>query len=657
MVGIARGIWFGLSALLTTTAQTSAPDDSVRPLRADSDAPYVHRLTLYDEHGQAIDPRDELAKPYSPKATCGKCHEVGTIALGWHFNAAHRSPKAARRGEPWVLADSQTGQQIPLSYRGWPGSFDPAALGLSEWQFVSRFGRHLPGGGVGDLDPAVRNATREATRWNISGSLENDCMSCHTAAGATYDAPEWARQIERENFRWAPSAALGLALVRRDAKRLPDDFDPDSPPSPDYPERQPPQTIYDLRRFDGEDRVLFPISSRVPNERCSYCHSAHRVGADAPPRWQQQEDVHLAAGISCVDCHRHGIDHAVTRGYEDEANDSCQPSRAALSCVGCHLGRQFPLARLSADSTALMLGGPLPAPRPEHVGIPPVHFEKLTCTACHSGPWPDETTWPAQTAMAHALGLSSRERDAGTLPNIEEPVFAIGDDGRIAPHRALWPAYWGITRGARFEPLPLEEVRAALGRILPKPKIADAPAVPLSDQQITAGLRALTARAARPTATPGAASASAPAPRDIGYLRDGWLYRLADDKLQRAAHPGAKPYLWPVAHAVRPASRSLGARGCTDCHADDAPILVGELRTSTDPPDRFAQSRQSDLRGDDAALQRAWSGAFAWRTEFKLAAFALLGATGLVFLRWLLDAIAPVRASTAQQRADEGTRA
>jgi formate dehydrogenase subunit gamma len=35
----------------------------------------------------------------------------------------------------------------------------------------------------------------------------------------------------------------------------------------------------------------------------------------------------------------------------------------------------------------------------------------------------------------------------------------------------------------------------------------------------------------------------------------------------------AGPVLWPLAHEVRPEEQSLGAAGCTECHAEDAPFF------------------------------------------------------------------------------------
>ena len=110
-------------------------------------------------------------------------------------------------------------------------------------------------------------------------------------------------------------------------------------------------------------------------------------------KWQGDEDVHLAAGLTCVDCHREGLEHNTIRGYEGEVN--ANEMAAKTSCKGCHLGD---------ENGSRPEGGRLGAPVPMHKGIPTVHFERLACTACHSGPWPDDTTYRVKTSQAHGLG-------------------------------------------------------------------------------------------------------------------------------------------------------------------------------------------------------------------------------------------------------------
>ncbi len=39
----------------------------------------------------------------------------------------------------------------------------------------------------------------------------------------------------------------------------------------------------------------------------------------------------------------------------------------------------------------------------------------------------------------------------------------------------------------------------------------------------------------------------------------------------------AEPYLWPIAHDVRPAAQSLGVRRCEDCHSTGSPFFFGKV--------------------------------------------------------------------------------
>jgi hypothetical protein len=147
-------------------------------------------------------------------------------------------------GEPWIWTDERTGTQIPLSYRGWMGTYDPGSLGISSRDFVLKFGHHLPGGGPGEAVPEVpekaadapEDAGRrekadeskeaiEAKRWKLSGMLNVDCMICHSNDHA-YSQEAWWNQIQDENFAWAATAALGIGNVDGKVADLDDDFDP-----------------------------------------------------------------------------------------------------------------------------------------------------------------------------------------------------------------------------------------------------------------------------------------------------------------------------------------------------------------------------------------------------------------------------------------------
>jgi hypothetical protein len=132
-------------------AWTPAAAQESRFATSDSLSPRVHLIELYDADGVQINPTADNARPYSPMKTCGKCHDYDAISHGFHFNELSGQTTTGRRGEPWMWVDPRSGTQIPLSYRGWEGTYDPRDLGISPRDFLLQFGRHFPGGGPGLL--------------------------------------------------------------------------------------------------------------------------------------------------------------------------------------------------------------------------------------------------------------------------------------------------------------------------------------------------------------------------------------------------------------------------------------------------------------------------------------------------------------------------
>lgn len=602
-----------LLLLVVATCPVHADEPAgVELLKTDSDAPYVHRLTLYDHDGKAINPQDEPAVPYSPAMTCGKCHPVGQISHGWHFNAWDPHVPAGRAGEPWFLVDQRTGTVLPISGRGWPGTYRPEDVGLSHWEFVLRFGRHTPGGGYGAPSDDVLAKSREEARWKISGRLEVDCMFCHSA-GQSHDPAEAARQIEAQNFKWSPTVALGLGVVRGEARKTPDDWDPLMPPNPDYPERAGPKLIYDLRQFDRDDRVFFDITRRPPVERCYFCHSFREVGPLAADDLATSRDVHLAAGLICSDCHLNELDHLTVRGFEGEAAVRGEVTVATLTCEGCHLG--------SETEPAEHMVGRYGAPRPEHSGLPTIHFEKLTCTVCHCGPWPAMDAHEFQTALAHGLGLATRERKESDPPEIGGPIFVRQPDGKLGLQRSVWPSYWGHTPAEGPRPLLPAVVQKVAGKLLPKTTTQPVGSDRAQIQAVLTALRGTKDVTGEPW-----------------FVRDGTLFRLNADGGQLVTEP-RQPCMWPLAHNVRPASQSLGIRACTDCHAADTPVFFGSATTAGQKARGAAPTPMARYHGYDATLARLWALSFQFRPAFKWFGFACAVLIALVLMGVLLDAL------------------
>ncbi len=412
----------------------------------------VHWLQLKDEFDQIIVSSDSYALPYSSKFTCAPCHDYSTIQEGLHFNALS-STQHGRPGEPWIWVDQKTGTVLPLSYRDWPGVWNPGYLGLTPWDFTMLFGRHMTGGGV--AEPEMDQVSPES-RWEVSGKLEINCMGCHNASRQQSHS-EWAKQVLRQNFRWAATASSGLGEVGGMASRLPGTWDIFDGPNPDDTEwAVVPEVRYWPSQFDSKQRVFFDIAPKILDQRCLACHSVTPVGEN---RLTAHLDIHSAAGIGCVDCHRNDIGHSMTRGYEKEAEDYQDDAKSEFSCWGCHMDKNL---SKRGSKTAGRLG----APYPEHSGIPAVHFERLSCTVCHSGPLPSKKSIRFKTSRGNRLGIYGIAQWSTEWPHIVEPVFVKDRSGKIAPHRLMWPSFWGKLEGENITPLLPSDVAGAAGDIL-----------------------------------------------------------------------------------------------------------------------------------------------------------------------------------------------
>ena len=115
------------------------------------------------------------------------------------------------------------------------------------------------------------------------------------------------------------------------------------------------------------------------------------------------------------------------------------------------------------------MGGRLGAPRPTHPGLPAVHMDKLTCTACHSGPLPGSVPTRVWTSRANRLGIAGQAQWRTNTPAIVEPVFLRNAAGMIAPHRMMWPAYWAKLDGKAVTPLLPDDIADLAAGVLDAP--------------------------------------------------------------------------------------------------------------------------------------------------------------------------------------------
>ncbi len=617
-----------IGSLATGLAQESQePEEAAKGLLGDksdgSRAHPTHLIPLYAENedgelGEQITPDADPLLPFSTKYTCGQCHSYDLIKHGWHFNAMDPNVQPGRPGEPWIYVDSKLGLQVPLSYRSWPGTIKPGDFGISPFVFTKLFGRQMPGGGPGEVKAT---SIDDIGRQYVSGKLPINCLACHNGHyGQDMGGVNgWSVQIAvKENYRWAAAASCEFASVKGSAAAMSEAYDPFMPEG----DEKEPHVIYRDDAFDSDNQVLFDILREVPDQRCYYCHSDVYFSDEEgdPEKWSSEEDVHLKAGLKCVDCHRNAIGHETIRGYPGEAEVSDNPLVATTTCEGCHLPEG------SGVPEAARLGAPVP----KHVGLPTVHFERLTCTACHSGPWPGSEAVYTKTSRAHRLGTPNVNKSEEMVPHIYSPVFAEVD-GKIGPNKMMWPAFWGTLVGDEVKPIPLDVAEKTVADAVGEVEGTATGTWPgLSKEQIAAALTAL----------------SEAADANAVYVAGGSLYSLGSDANsveEQADHPAAQPYMWPLAHTVRPAPQALGIRYCTDCHAADSPLFFGTV--AVDSPvasDTVATKRMVSFQDIRPFYAWAFSASFVFRPFFKIVALGASAILGLVLLLYGLRALKAV---------------
>ncbi|MBN1972813.1 MAG: hypothetical protein JW787_04195 [Sedimentisphaerales bacterium] len=568
----------------------------------------IHIIPLFPEtedgeKGSQIKADTNEPLPFSTRLTCGECHSYDSIKHGWHFNAVDSNVPPGRQGQPWIYFDSKLCTQIPLSYRKWPGTYKPEQLGLSDFKFTGIFGRHMPGGGPGEIKAKGTDGARQF----VSGKLEINCLVCHDGHYGLNlgSVTGYSVQVStNQNFRWAAAASSEFAEVSGSAAQMDDFYDPFRPAGV----RNEPKVTYRKEVFSVKNEVLFDLVREVPNDRCYYCHSnLHQESNNKTEKWTQDEDIHLTAGLKCVDCHRNGLDHNIIRGYPEEEGISDNPLVSSSTCQGCHL----------PDGDGIPIAGRLGAPIPTHPGIPSVHFDKLTCTACHSGPWPREEAVYTKTSRAHRLGTPNVNKEPDALPHILSPVLAkqggiITDivsgeiqtiqDEKLAPHKVLWPSFWAVIDNNEVKPIQISIVEKVVKPVFDKLEMTYRYGWPqLTKEMIQNSITALS----KNTSVKGKAA----------YVSAGKLYSLDDSgTLTEQEHAIAQPYLWPLAHNVRPAAQALGVRYCTDCHETKSGFFFGKVKVDSPVADEW-QSTRKMIEFED--LKPFYTKAFAFSFIFR----------------------------------------
>jgi hypothetical protein len=141
----------------------------------------------------------------------------------------------------------------------------------------------------------------------------------------------------------------------------------------------------------------------VPPETCLKCHdqlAAHLKLYRGTPR----EDVHLAKGMQCLDCHTSREMHGDGQEYQSQK----QPGALGASCEKCH-------ADIS-DSRAHRK-----------------HWKKVECQACHAGSMMNQTSTQFETLAKEGQRVSLPVTDWVFLMNRNQKLVAASLQAFVLP--------------------------------------------------------------------------------------------------------------------------------------------------------------------------------------------------------------------------------
>ena len=659
------------------TASTLGTPAAVQPTggaeaRRNDVCPPFH---LRDEGGNVIDPvkGTNADKPYSPKQTCGKCHDYEKITRAYHFRmGAGEKPTADMAARClWVSTPGLYGgnwcSPAPLyNYLSPKRNASAGTMDMTSFSIMSiGCGSCHPGGGSAEYDRDGKRYDRRMAdpasgfrsggdnkldgdyhkaRWTDSGVVEADCLLCHLP---TYNFAERNKHLKALNYRWAATAGSGLAAVAGSVDK-----------------GEPVTVAYDKTKF-APDGTLSPNIVREPrNEACLACH--------AQPGWKKRgfnsrsrTDVHVRAGLKCVDCHPAGqsADDPRIRGKElheiGKGDDPGGLVRNDLNdtmrdCAHCHTT------------------GRLGAPVAKHRWLPPLHLDTIACQTCHI---PERLVKPIQFQASDVFNPGTK------IPSKGKHLWTFyGPDGAYRNH-------YGYLEMMGYDDKPTEAFKPFLarykGKIYPvnrvhtawpgieiegqtalmQPKISDIHRMWTTHQKDKSKFPELAKitddngdgviEVNRPEEIDALIASVAALLKESNYPMDGkrvvWVY---NDRVYRSGTEyrtiskhdwEASPYgnVHKYAHDVFPARSALGIHGCTDCHHPKADFLFASvLKYPFDAEGKPVTESQCRLIG----VSHFWALVGAWReTYVKPVLYGLLVAlvctlvalAGELYLAWV----------------------
>jgi hypothetical protein len=601
-------------------------------LPAGSSAKEHRPIWLFNEQGDRIIPSANAIDPYSPKKTCGVCHDYGIVTKGYHFQQGFDEMKAVyapRR--PWILSPGMFGNYFPFA-----GPAQLAAknnshirqIDLTTYDWIGGLGKKdakgrdlsrscgacHPGGGPleygrgpqgrPDLTVNLINGEKSnrtpldgdytslmtpdgRSHFRESGVIEADCLICH---GPAYRFEARIEQINRRNYRWAATAGAGLGSIKGAIFTY---SDPTAGPGqPRYLDgtwnlaKRPVVTYawHDRKIFTPEGRLSGAAVSRsVSSRNCLQCHAAAEA-TNTGHIHNESFDAHAAQGLRCTDCHPltgktavERMQHQIAKGRSGTVHVRNDLDGIGMkTCAGCHLDGQYRPTRRDMPTKATN-------PAQAHGNRFPrgaSHFYLISCSGCHA------TSRPAR-------GMALLDLSTGTGQGYTADDLALAFVPEIYEQKARepWPPW--VTRAKREKgggEYYTAHAPKGIQWFGEEQKNGEIRPIPLRFVKEAAdGLQGLTTRSVKggdgTTRKITSILSDGDIRRMIGtltkqgfrsvvYLSDQ-VYRLKGITLT-AGPRASRQDIFTVSHGVTPLSRqwTYGAKGCRQCHEENAPFFT-----------------------------------------------------------------------------------
>jgi len=529
----------------------------------------------------------ESKTPYSPKKTCGGCHNYSQITNGYHFQQG----RADGMGKivisdtfdpkyPWNLSSGMYGKYLVASV----GSSqlakkinqDPSEIDKSSFCFVQNCGGCHPGGGWGELDrggnlyydeerkkfgyedsqgtplldgdytPVSNGNGQYGAPWDQSGVSEADCLICHLKG---YQWKERGATLRGKFFKYGPTVGAGWANIILSVD--------------ESGNLRVDEVIvnYATKEVADFENLQLQIVRRPPDENCWFCHAA-ADGRMRGRQWGLEKDIHKAKGLDCISCHPSDKEHNFAKGDTPQQTVRNDLNNSMHSCEDCHYR-----------------GKDKRASRYKHP-FSPRHLKLIACQTCHI-PFQTaaadlvydcaSTGWTSVFDTSRFLSndpLDPKRSVPGVEPNIWYPAITKWK-GRMIPVKSLAVIYWGDLdpKTNVVKPISLWKIQD-----LKKPPLkddnGDGVAEVNSLEEIKAFLKALNGndKFGNPVAT------------HPVLMKGGFLYQLnKKGEVEKAKHEQAEALDFSLSHNVMSGSDVIGARGCKECHSQKSPFFLRKV--------------------------------------------------------------------------------